>query len=139
MSSLIRTGPARAFVVALLLCVLAVRVIVPQGFMWSSGADGSPQMVLCSGFTSMQGLTPLAATALAAQHHSDQRDHDGKTGDHPCAFATAGAAVDLVAESHPLAARTLATAAPSALYLFLRPGLGLAAPPPPKTGPPAFA
>ena len=139
MSSLIRTGPARALVVALLLCVLAVRVLVPQGFMWSSGADGSPQMVLCSGFATTQGLTPLAATALAAQHHSDQRGHDGKTGDHPCAFATAGAAVDLAAASHPVAALPLGVPAPTTLYLFLRPGLGLAAPPPPKTGPPAFA
>ena len=130
--------PARAAMIMLLLCVLAVRVVVPQGFMWGAGADGSRALVLCSGMGA-QALTPIAAAALAAQHRSDQRDHDGKTADHPCAFAAAGLAVDLVGDVYPVAIQPARGATPSLLHIFARPGLGLAAPPPPKTGPPAFA
>ena len=130
--------PARAAILVLLLCMLAVRVVVPQGFMWGTGADGSRALVLCSGMGA-QALTPIAAAALAAQHRSDQRDHDGKTADHPCAFAAASLAVDLVGDVYPVATQPERAATPSLLHLFARPGLGLAAPPPPKTGPPASA
>lgn len=130
--------PARAAMIVLLLCVLAVRVVVPQGFMWGSGADGSRALVLCSG-SGAQALTPVAAAALAAQHRSDQRDQDGKTADHPCAFAAASLVVDLPGDGHPIATEPARAAAPTLLHIFARPGLGLAAPPPPKTGPPAFA
>ena len=132
------TGLPRGLLIALLFCVLAVRVVVPQGFMWASAADGSPRIVLCSGFGAASGLTQIAATALAAQHDSDRRDHDGKSVDHPCAFAAASAAINLAGDAHPATPQRLAAAAPVARYRFLRPGIGLAAPPPPKTGPPAF-
>ncbi len=122
-----------------LLCILAVRVVVPQGYMWSTGADGAPEMVVCSGLSASTGVTPLAATALAAQHQSDQRDHDGKTADHPCAFAAAGVAVDLAAEVHPVAVVAPRHDTLAVRPVFVRPGLGLAAPPPPKTGPPLLA
>lgn len=124
--------------IVLLLCVLAVRVVVPQGFMWGSAADGSRGLVLCSG-TGAQALTPTAAAALAAQHRSDQRDQDGKTADHTCAFAAASLAVDLPGDVYPVATPPARAAAATTLHIFARPGLGLAAPPPPKTGPPAFA
>ncbi len=130
--------PARAAIIVLLLCVLAVRVVVPQGFMWGMGANGSRALVLCSGMGA-QTLSPVAAAAVAAQHRSDQRDHDGKSSDHPCAFAAASLAVDLVGDVYPVASQPVRSATPTALHIFARPGLGLAAPPPPKTGPPAFA
>ena len=138
MMRLLTTGLPRGLLLALLLSVLAVRVVVPQGYMWASAADGSPRIILCSGFNATSGLTQIAATALAAQHDSDRRDHDGKSVDHPCAFAAANTAVDLASDAHPVAPQRLPSAAPVVLYRFLRPGIGLAAPPPPKTGPPAF-
>ena len=128
----------RVATIALLLCALAMRVVVPQGFMWDTAADGSRAMVLCSGM-GKEALTPIIAAALAAQHRSDQRDHDGKTTDHPCAFAAASLAVGLAGGVYPIAVRLHRTDAPPAFDIFARPGLGLAAPPPPKTGPPAFA
>ncbi|WP_404370480.1 hypothetical protein AB5I39_02050 [Sphingomonas sp. MMS24-J45] len=130
--------PARAAMIVLLLCVLAVRIVVPQGFMWGTGADGSRALVLCSG-SGAQAITPIAAAAVAAQHRSDQRDQDGKTADHPCAFAAASLAIDLPGDAYPIAGEPDRANAPAPLHLFARPGLGLAAPPPPKTGPPAFA
>ena len=130
--------PAHAATILLLLCVLAVRTVVPQGFMWGVGADGSHALVLCSG-GGAQALTPVAAAALAAQHRSDQRDHDGKSADHPCAFAAASLALDLPDQTRPIAPERARAAPALALHRFTRPGLGLAAPPPPKTGPPALA
>lgn len=123
----------------LLLCALAVRMAVPQGYMWSAGTDGAPEMLFCPGAATLPAVSPLAATALAAQRESDRRDRPGKATDHPCAFAVAGAAVDLAARVHPAAAAVAATDdAPACSRQAARPGLGLAAPPPPKTGPPAF-
>lgn len=134
-------APIRALLIAMLLCVLAVRVIVPQGFMWTTSGNGTPAMVACPG---MMPATPAPAMSkmskMSAMHHGDRHDHDGRTADHPCAFAAAGAAVDLAAMLHPLAVIAAARVAPVArLHIFARPGLGLAAPPPPKTGPPSLA
>lgn len=128
MSRLRPSAPHRVLMLAVLLCVLAVRVIVPQGFMWAADARGRPTMVECPGVGPMPGM-----------HHGDSHGHDGKTADHPCAFAAAGAAVDLAAEVHPLVETTAAVIAPAALHRSVSPGLGLAAPPPPKTGPPPLA
>ncbi len=139
MSRVRHLGPQRVLLALLLLGALAVRMVVPQGYMWSTGARGSPEMVFCSGMATPALVTPLAAHAMAAQHESDRRDHDGKTVEHPCAFAAASAAVDLAAAVHPATTLAVAVATPVILHRFVRPGLGLAAPPPPKTGPPASA
>lgn len=144
MSRSFHTVTLRALAAMLLLCALAVRMAVPQGYMWSAGTDGAPEMLFCQGAATLPAVTPLAVlplavTALAAQRESDRRDRPGKAADHPCAFAVAGAAVDLAARVHPAAAAVAATNdAPAFSRQAARPGLGLAAPPPPKTGPPAF-
>ena len=127
------------FATFLLLFAIAIRVVVPQGYMWAIGADGSPEMVSCSGVVASQTLSPLAAAALAAQHRSDERDHPGKTAEHPCAFAATSATVDLATVLHPVPPMLATTDAPVPLRPFVQPGRGLAAPPPPKTGPPALA
>ncbi|MFA6124166.1 MAG: hypothetical protein WCS75_02600 [Sphingomonas sp.] len=135
--SLLRTSNLyRACAVALLLCALAVRVLVPQGFMWSTGADGTPTMVICSGFGPMPAMPGMAADM---QHHGGGHHNDGQSADHPCAFAAASTALDLATEIHPVSTPLDHSDVPTLLYIFARPGLGLAAPPPPKTGPPTLA
>ena len=134
-----RTGLLKGFTLVMVWCALAVRIVVPQGYMWSSGANGMPEMTACSAEAMPLAVTPLATAALAAQHHSDQRDHDGKSVDHPCAFAAASAAVDLAVAVHPAASISFEREVPVSSRLVATPGRGLAAPPPPKTGPPAFA
>lgn len=139
--SLLRTSSLyRAYTVALLLCVLAVRVLVPQGFMWAAGPDGTPTIVACSGFGPMPAMAmTMAAGPEHAAHHHDQHHHDGQSADHPCAFAAAGAALDFAMGVQPVATPADRADAPTLLHIFARPGLGLAAPPPPKTGPPTLA
>lgn len=115
-----RRGWSAGFVLALL--ALLVRAAVPTGFMVA--IDKGPHLVVCTGHTvspSNPGPSP---------HHDQQKP------DAPCAFAAAHVAIagpDL-SPSPPrteLATETLTLRAPD-----LAPGRGLAAPPPPSTGPP---
>lgn len=126
-------GLRRRWALLLVLCALAMRMVVPQGFMWAADSGGVARIVICS------GTMPAAMPGLnATRPHDDQRDHGGQEADHPCAFAAA-ASLDLASDPPRAIPHAPRADAPVALHLFARPGLGLAAPPPPKTGPPAFA
>lgn len=128
----------RAIAAMIVLCAIAARLIVPSGFMLGGAtANGLPVIEICSGTGAMSIAAPVDAALPDGQAPADgQHDHGGN--DHPCAFAAASAAVDLVAIIHPLPISVAVAAAPLAMLSFARPGLGLAAPPPPKTGPPVF-
>ena len=144
----IRQILARRHLAALILvCALAVRVLVPAGFMVGHTASGAPALVLCPG----QNETPVAmpmhhdmahmmpdGSMMSGDHDAGKQSHDPGT-DRPCAFAAVGLAVDM-----PIPAPLLAPAPPPAFIALLsqapgNPGRGLAAPPPPSTGPPAIA
>jgi hypothetical protein len=110
---------------------LVARMLVPAGYMPS--AQGAPGLVICTG----QGEMVMPAAAMPMKHSPDDgHDHGGE---HGCPFAPMAAAADLAAPlpvpAAPFAA--IDSALPS-LRSAVRPGLGLAAPPPPKTGPPLF-
>lgn len=139
MNRLISAPACRAIAIVLLVCALAVRVLVPSGYMLSpTDHGGLPTIMICSGAGPVQMAMPAAMAMAMPGHDIGKTDsqHENKATDHPCAFAAASAAVDLAALVHPVAA-VAATVQPSDLLrLFVRPGLGLAAPPPPKTGPP---
>lgn len=144
----IRRLLARRHIATLILaCALAVRVLIPTGFMVGQTASGAPALVLCPGQNdmamSMAGM-PHAAVhmmpdgSMMAGHDAGQHHGDSDT-DRPCAFAAVGLAVDV-----PIPAPLLAPAPPPAFSALQSPvpsdpGRGLAAPPPPSTGPPAFA
>ncbi|HZC16403.1 MAG TPA: hypothetical protein VE309_06565 [Caulobacteraceae bacterium] len=125
-ADLTRFENGAAVLAAVLLLIL--QVAIPPGFMLASGA-GSPTgglaMVICTG----RGPVQLHPDAPGKAPHS----HAGTI----CAFAGhAGASLvpDLAAP------RRVAFFAPAALVLRavrLAPGRGLAAPPPPSTGPPS--
>jgi len=130
----------------LLVCALAIRVVVPSGFMLMPADYGLPTLMICGG----QGPAPMAAAmdhmAMPGMDHMAMAGHDApkhddkqNTTEHPCAFSPIGAAVDIAAMIHP-APPVAAVTAPADLWqVSLRPGLGLAAPPPPKTGPPSLS
>lgn len=121
----------RRWMALLLAMTLVSRLLVPTGFMIAPASAGvMPTIVICNG----QG--PMTMAMPAAGHHDDKGQHDDNAGEHPCAFASASAAVDLTAVSHPVAPATLVATQQSLDPMAPRPGLGLAAPPPPKTGPP---
>lgn len=116
----------------LILCALLMRVIVPQGWMPSLDHTGTIKIEMCSGLANHGG----AITLDVGGHKSDPSDQHQQ--DHVCPFAGLSAAFD--------DARLPTFVAPFAFSDALLPtsldvvsiGRGLAAPPPPSTGPPTL-
>lgn len=148
----IRQILARRQVATLILaCALAVRVLIPGGFMIGETASGVPALVLCPGQDSRYAPPPvplpgarhdmahmmLDGSMMSGDH--DQGKHSDPGTDRPCAFAAVGLAVDM-----PVPGPLLAPPPPPVFAGLLSrvpsdPGHGLAAPPPPSTGPPTVA
>lgn len=118
---------------------LAVRLLVPAGFMPMEGKAG---LEICAGQNADMALMG-AMPGMGAMHHGmpmKGMDH-GKPmpgdHDHDCGFGAAiGGAADLPSLILPAALAPVALPAIFIGAVPVRPGLGLAAPPPPKTGPP---
>ena len=138
------TGHHRLFL-TLVVMALAVRALVPSGWMVAPGADGIPRLALCSG-TGVMDLKAGAAAdatmdqAMPGMHHgAGGHDNAPSHPDHPCAFSGAALASNLPAVDLPNPLVPIAAPAPRLRSLSVAVGRGLAAPPPPQTGPPAFA
>ena len=130
----------RMLALALLACALLLRLLVPAGWMPVSDANGV-HLTLCSG-TGPMTMPSMAAMApgktMAGMAHHMPTDEQGAP-EHPCAFAHLGLAIAetrLPALMLPVAPATLV---PAGLAMLVSVGRGLAAPPPPQTGPPAIA
>jgi len=118
----------------------AVRLLVPAGYMPMAGkagleicAEQTPDMASMPGMTAMDAMPGMSGKRMG-HGKSMPGDHD-----HDCGF---GAAVGGIAQLPTLILPALLApvALPQGFVIqrIMRPGLGLAAPPPPKTGPPSF-
>jgi hypothetical protein len=106
---------------------MAVRALVPTGYMAAPATLGGGLIVtICTGHGAVEA--PVTLGGKSTQHG------DGKTHDAPCAFAAVAhlAAPDLI--SLPLTGRSASVLQTAPAQVM--PGRGLAAPPPPATGPP---
>lgn len=138
--SALRRSPARHISVAALLAfALIVKLLVPAGWMPVFGTRGVT-LEMCSSY----GPPPpaLAKAMAQAAHrmagHDKHKQHDKQAHDQPCAYAGLSfAALDAEAPT-PLVAVPVTQALPPAPFTVAI-GRGLAAPPPPSTGPPALA
>jgi hypothetical protein len=126
---------------------LALRALVPTGWMPVLDVDGL-RLELCGGW---QAATPIRPSTMAAHHgagghqmatapagHHQPKGKHEKAGDQPCAFAAAALAWlgDVGPREMPTALATVAALPfPAAVGI----GRGLAAPPPPSTGPPSLS
>lgn len=130
--------PSLVQMAGLFLAALALylRVLIPTGYMVAAPqAGGLPALVICTGHGPLvidQGGQP------AGKGDPSAPGRDGASS-HPCTFAGG-----LAALSPPLAAGLalpIAFAVPVLLRVLRdqQPGRGLAAPPPPTTGPPSIA
>ena len=127
---------------------LLMRALVPAGWMPAVDAQGI-RLVLCDGW---QDVTPETSHggghSVSADGHQMSASHVGgheqgdksKKADHsaPCTFAASALNVPLPSQV------ALPTAMPvldlvSAAFSLVRVGQGLAAPPPPSTGPPSIS
>ena len=110
-----------------------LRVLIPAGFMLAAGSDhGASKIVVCSG----QGAVEVMVDSHGHRIKAPADHGKGKGGDRPCAFAAMATAPLNSNQALKAAPAVYASLAPTAQYSAQRPGLGLAAPPPPKTGPP---
>ena len=115
--------------IVLALMALAMRVAVPSGFMLAATPDhGLPQLVICTGHG------PLL---LGADRHGPADAPQKQDASHTCVFAAGHAP-----GPPPERLTTLQPASAGSDIVLVssladqRPGLGLAAPPPPSQGPP---
>jgi hypothetical protein len=105
---------------------LVAQVIVPPGFMVARSGD-APTIVVCTGHGPWMAM-PEEASRPGKARPSDQN--------HSCVFAGHGAIAPPPAVLAPAHAQMDYGVTPGAPIRDLRPGRGLAAPPPPSRGPP---
>lgn len=123
--------------VCLMLAALAIalKVLVPTGFMTAAPTGGLPfALVIC---TAQGAVTLQPGEALGANDHGAPA---GKTGhDSPCAFAGHGLGAPPPNLTDSVQVAFVAYRAPEPRSLTgLAPGRGLAAPPLPARGPPTL-
>jgi hypothetical protein len=117
----------------LLVAALLVRSIAPDGWMPVVNAAGGIEITVCN------GTGPDDAMILSPDgklHH--KVPGKSQPGDHACAFSGLGIAdapPPVIALVAPIASHD---AAPALGSIQIAPGRGLAAPPPPATGPPSL-
>jgi hypothetical protein len=114
----------------LILCALFLRMLIPSGWMPTVDSAGYTRISLCTGM----GEQAAWIDTKGGLHKSDPaKKHQGNN---PCVFASLGAALDV---SHlALPDLLVATSRDNSgqLPVSVAIGHGLAAPPPPSTGPP---
>ena len=129
-----------------LLCILLARAAVPAGWMPTESASGGIVLAPCSGMgvarlPAAQAMPAMDMPGMAAHasHDTDDNErHPDPAGDHPCSGAGVSVALDVPVLDLP-AAHAITPRAPLATRLTPAIGRGLAAPPPPATGPPILA
>ena len=121
----------RHVLAALALLALALKILIPPGYM--PGISLAQPIVLCSG----GGPMPM----MAADHgsHRDPSRAPHGDGDHPCAFTGLSGTALAADGDGPVVVRVLSRARPlAASAAAAAPGRGMAAPPPPSHAPPVF-
>lgn len=136
----------RKLLIAVLSCCLLARIAVPAGWMPMIAPDGGIVLSPCSGMGAMKmagrGMPGMgmAGMSMPGGHVTPAAPdrHPDPSGDHPCSGAGMSVALEAPAIA-PLAATAVARAAVRPVRMIPLIGRGLAAPPPPATGPPALA
>ena len=141
--AIILSHAAMRRIVPLLLLCAALRGFIPTGWMPSFDPTGM-SLIPCSGRApTLPEPAAHSGHDMHAMHHGDASPEDDGKPKHdmasqPCAFAAS--AVDISRFDFGTAFKRLAAAEPIFLpFLAVQVGRGLAAPPPPQTGPPLTA
>ena len=125
------SSPFRNIAAALIVLALALRVIIPSGFMPSS--ERGFALTMCTGMD-----TQTVWMDKSGKLHKEDPSK-GKSVEHqPCAFAGAAMAADVLSADFQVAMAPVALAIPVFAKREVSVGAGLAAPPPPAIGPPSY-
>ena len=118
---------------ALIVAVFVLRAAVPAGYMFAA-VGGGTSLVLCSAQGALRVTIDPATghVSIAKKIPGKQADRD----DAPCAFAGM-AKVTLQTPSVHVSVPVESASQPVLASIFITPGRGLSAPPPPATGPPS--
>jgi hypothetical protein len=125
----VRNRRVRLLVGLLLVPALALRVLVPQGFMPGTGADDAPTMQMC------HGAGPLPSSTVPSPAGDDPSPRQQQHHESPCVFAAAGSSAPPPAVALVLGAPQASDAEPqTAGLVFIQKALHRAqaarAPPP---------
>jgi hypothetical protein len=124
-------SPFRNIAAALIVLALALRVVIPSGFMPSS--ERGFALTICTGMDTQT----VWMDSKGKLHKEDPSK--GKSVEHqPCAFAGTAFALDGPAPDIQIAMAPVAVAIPIFAKREVSVGAGLAAPPPPAIGPPSY-
>ena len=123
---------SRQIPLALIACALLLRVLIPAGWMPTTGADGMVRISLCTGMGAQTAWidrdNKIHKEAPTGSQHDPQ----------PCGFSVFGHGLDRT----PAVGLTLPAVAVAVIALVAHQsifiGHGLTAPPPPSTGPPSL-
>lgn len=125
------SSPFRNIAAALIVLALALRVIIPSGFMPSS--ERGFALTICTGMD-----TQTVWMDKSGKLHKEDPSK-GKSVEHqPCAFAGAAMAADVLSADFQVTMAPVALAIPVFAKREISVGAGLAAPPPPAIGPPSY-
>lgn len=125
------SSPFRNIAAALIVLALALRVIIPSGFMPSS--ERGFALTICTGMD-----TQTVWMDKSGKLHKEDPSK-GKSAEHqPCALAGTAVAGDAPEHAGFIAMSPVAMAAPVFASREISVGHGLAAPPPPAIGPPSY-
>lgn len=124
-------SPFRNLAATFILLALALRVIIPSGFMPS--AERGFALTICTGID-----TQTVWMDKSGKLHKEDPSK-GKSVEHqPCAFAGTAMTADALAADFEVAMAPVALAIPVFAKREVSVGAGLAAPPPPAIGPPSY-
>jgi hypothetical protein len=124
-------SPFRNISAALIVLALALRVVIPSG--WMPSTDHGFALTICTGLD-----TQTVWMDSKGKLHKEN-PAKGRLVDHqPCAFAGAAMASDIPTGDFQSAMPPVAIAAPVSAITEVTVGRGLAAPPPPAIGPPSY-
>jgi hypothetical protein len=112
-------------------CALALRVVVPSGWMPATNAQGVVVLVPCP------GAEPVKMAHSRHHSKSEKQGHEGKAAQ-DCSFAPFQASVDVAEAADLLPSSIVVRVAPVKRVGFSYLATGPPAPPPPATGPPAL-
>jgi hypothetical protein len=125
------TSPFKNIAAAMIVLALAVRVVIPSGFMPS--VERSFALTICTGMDTQTVWLDKSGTL-----HKEDPSKSKSVEHQPCAFAGTAIADDASVDNLHGALPPLASAVSAFHSIEVSVGTGLAAPPPPATGPPSY-
>ena len=124
---------------AIALLAMLVRAVVPAGYMLAEAETPNGRYLtvdFCEGHGAVKRVLDLETRKLIDPSELPSGQHDGPLQHAPCVFATATPLAQPLAAAEPVRF-VVSHDVDFAIVRDVRPGRGIAAPPPPSTGPPS--